>query len=430
MPDTRTKQLQLFDQTEVNYTPVSVKKGAACSACRFFCEDHCHIVYGEIAPNGYCDRYETVPPPPPPPEVAPIPVMIVEPPEMTMEMATDTPQTDALISRVVERVKAWLKPEPDGAFTVQKDLNGAWRWVATFTNNFMDRDHEIISDKALDKYLARLDMHLVPMPELWAAHVEGTKHGTADMVFSVGKFLIATGAFDTTPQAQKAIEYYRKSAAKVQLSHGFTFPKWALKDGVYQDINTFEITTLPPPLVGSNPYTDLEVNQSMKQITSDQQAALSQLFGKEYVDQLVATREAQSKELVEAGVAFKDFADVTEATTPATEPPAEEAATPAPAIAPAMAELLTQILEGQGELLSRLDASGKAYTALKAQADADKAAAETRTKALEADVAKLQSELRLSPRAASIATETKLTEKESEEVRKQQAAAEADPFFS
>lgn len=344
--------------------------------------------------------------------------------EETIETTENTVDEDGLFLRIWERVKdAIIPPKPDGVFTVQKDLKGQWRWVATYTNNFMDREGEIISDKALDGYLSRLDMGLVPMPELWAAHMPETKHGQADMVFAVGKFLIATGTFDDTPLAQKAIEYYRKNAAKVQLSHGFTYPKWALKGGVYEEINTFEITTLPPPLVASNPYTDMEV-MSMKQITPDTEAALAQLFGKEETEKLIASRTEQSKALEAAGVAYKDFADVAGAEAAVEAAPAEEAKKPDP-----VATLLQTLLEDMAELVQTQADQGKAFAAYRAQVDAKVKELTDVNTAQKSQIEKMQAELKLTPRAASTAPETKLSETDAAAIKQEIAKSEVDTFW-
>lgn len=346
--------------------------------------------------------------------------------EQTIETPEKTVDEDGLFLRIWERVKEVISPsKQDGVFTVQKDLKGQWRWVATYTNNFMDREGEIISDKALDGYLARVDMGLVPMPELWAAHIPETKHGKADMVFAVGKFLVATGTFDDTPLAQKAVDYYRKNAAKVQLSHGFTYPKWALKGGVYEDINTFEITTLPPPLVASNPYTDLEVNESMKQITPDTQVALAELFGKEETEKLIARRTEQSKALEEAGVAYKDFADVAGAEAAVEAAPAEEEKKPDP-----VATLLQTILADMGELLQAQTEQGKAFGAFRSAHDAKVKELTDANAALKSELVKVKAEIGLTPRAASSAQETKLSETEAAAVKQEMAKADADPFWN
>jgi hypothetical protein len=413
------KMMQMFMQDEVNYTPVSTARGKACSACRWFCGDHCHIVMGEIAPNGYCDRYEM---PPPMEESMPTPVTIVEP-EMQGEMSLQHKEAvneDNLFNRIWQRIQDVVNPpQEQSAFTVQKDLKGEWRWVASFTNNFKDRENEIISERALDGYLERVNAGFVPMPELWVGHIEETKHGKADMVFGAGNFVVAVGHFDDNEMGQAALKYYQKHANKTPLSHGFTFPEWGLKQGIYGVANPFEITTLPPPLIPSNPFTDFEVN-NMKQITPEQKAALALVFGAEKADAIVKTREQQSEEIKAAGVAFKDFVELK-----------EEDATAAPAVdtVKPMGELISALIESQGELLSLLTAQGKALKAFQDAQTTKDAETAKQLEAVNTLAEKLQAELKLTPRAASTANETKLSAKEAEEVKKQIDQTEADPFF-
>lgn len=333
-----------------------------------------------------------------------------------------------ILERVVEAVKDILSPQQDSAFTVQKDLNGKWRWMATFTNNFKDRDGEIISEKALDDYIERVNSGLIPLPELWLGHIEGTKHGQADMVFGVGSFVTAVGSFDDTPDALKAVDYYKKNASKVALSHGFTFPSWGLKDGIYDVVNVFEISVLPAPLVASNPFTEFEVN-NMKQISPEQQTALSLVFGKDKVDTIIESRRQQSEEIKAAGVAFKDFADVP------TETPATEAATVELDAVKPMADLVSDLIEAQGELLAVLTAHGKAIKFMQesvatkdAALVAEKSASAAEVTALKAQVEKLTAELALTPVRASEAAATKVTEEKAAELIGQ-PAQETDSFW-
>ncbi len=342
-------------------------------------------------------------------------------------METEVKQN--ILERVVEAVKEILNPSPDGAFTVQKDLNGKWRWMATFTNNFKDRDGEIISEKALDDYIERVNSGLIPLPELWLGHIEGTKHGQADMVFGVGSFVSAVGSFDDTPDAQKAVDFYKKNASKVSLSHGFTFPSWGLKNGIYDVVNVFEISVLPAPLVASNPFTEFEVN-NMKQISPEQQTALSLVFGKDKVDTIIESRRQQSEEIKAAGVAFKDFAEV-----PATETEADKPETVEVDAVKPMADLVSDLIEAQGELLSVLTAQGKAIKAMQESVATKEAATVTEKAALAAEVAtlkaqveKLTAELALTPVRASEAKATQVTEDQAKSILGQ-PAQERDTFF-
>lgn len=326
-----------------------------------------------------------------------------------------------VLERVWQRIADVISPKQDSAFTVQKDLKGEWRWMATFSNNFKDRDGEIISEKAWDGYLERIHTGLTPMPELWLGHIDGTKHGQADMVFGVGNFVNAVGHFDTPEIGKQAADYARKYGAKTALSHGFTFPTWGLKDGIYEVVNTFEISVLPPPLVASNPFTEYEVSD-MKQITPDQEAAMALYFGKEKADGIVESRRAMSEDIKAARVAFKDFADVPTEETPSEEP-APETDTKKP-----IADLLEALISDMGELVAAQAAQGKALKSVMEARVAEKSASAAELIALKAQVEKLSAELALTPVRASEAAATKVTEEEAAKLIGQ-PAQETDSFW-
>lgn len=414
---TDTKMTAPLTQAETNYIPLSVTKGKACANCRFFCPngeygDQCLIVqsYPEsILPTGYCDRWET---PPPMPEVEPIPVMIIEPEvdEMDSGMMSITPPKEGLVGKLVKKLFGKAE-QPSSAFTVYRTKGQAPRWFAVFSNNFEDRDGEIITDKAWDGWLNRVHMGFVPMPELWLGHIAGTKHGQADQVFAVGNFVCATGTFDDTPEAKAAIEYYTTKGRDTPLSHGFTFPKWAFEDGQYKVINTFEISTLPPPLVAANPFTEYEV-KDMKQITPEQAAALETVMGKGAVEKLSQLRE-QSEKIKEAGVSYKDFV-----ATEDTAPPAEDATKAAYAV------LLSDMMDSQADMLKVLEAS---QTAQKSAGERE-AALLKQVKDINARLDALTAKLGDTPRRASEDKRTELTDAEKSAL-KDQIPVEYDPMF-
>lgn len=412
------KVMTPLSQSEAGYIPVSVTRGKMCANCRFFCMgeegDHCMIVesYPEaIMQTGYCLRWEA---PPPMPEVEPIPVTIIEPPMEEEDSGQMMAVQDKPTVSLIQKLKGYIWPSPDFAkpFTVFKAADGLPRWIATFSNNFEDRDGEIISEKAWDGWLKRLDMGFAPMPELWIGHIPGTKHGQADMVFAVGNFVCATGTFDDTPEAKRAVQYYTTKGRDTPLSHGFTFPKWAFKDGVYEVINTFEISTLPPPLVAANPFTELEV-KDMKQITAEQLAALEKVVGKDSAAKIVTDLQTQSAKLQELGVNAKDFTDVDAPPVP-----------PAGESSKAMGDLLSDILDGQSHLLNLFENTATAAKAAREQ----NTTLEARIKSISAQVEALEAKLGDAPRRASEAAETKLSDAEKEALKKQ-LPVEYDPMF-
>lgn len=251
----------------------------------------------------------------------------------------------------VQRLKDLLTPAPkDEAFSVVKGLDGKWHWHAIHTNNFKDLEDEILTEKAHDAYIARVDMGLVPMPVLQGWHTEGTEHGEADLIWRNGHFVHSFGHFYDTPTAEKAIAYYRKNAGKLKLSHGFTSSEKDFDGKHYHDYNTFEISVLPP-YAAANPYTTFEEIVSMnKAMSEEKRRFLSALVGDDKVTEIEAKDDQRAKALEERRIEFKDLADV----TPAEKKPEAEATVKA------LGELYLESIEGQNETITMLGTVVKA----------------------------------------------------------------------
>lgn len=376
-------------QAEVNYLPLAPGNKKACANCRWFQVNgwdgeppECRIVqrWPEPIQNvGVCDRHEANPVNEPI-DMQPIPVVIVEAEEVvTMEKKPS----------IVDRIKdifTGSKDAPD--FEVFKDDAGVWHWHATYTNNYEDLEGEILSEKAHDKFINRLDMGLVPMPELWVWHTFGSAHGKAKLVWRNNHFIHAVGDFDDTAEAKAAIEYYRKN--KVKLSHGFTVPRWAFKDGIYEDYNTFEISTLPPK-AAANPYTSFEELKTMP-MTDEKRRQLKETFKWDdaKIAQVESMDENRAKALGELEVAYKDFADTTPDSKVETKATDKD-----------MGETLFSVMEGQNLLL---DVSKNILAIAKSQKEAnDKAAGEFKSQVekLQAELADVRKQLNMKPQRAS-----------------------------
>lgn len=194
------------------------------------------------------------------------------------------------------------------AFKVFAGDDGKQYWLATWTNNFEDRDGEIFSEKAINDYVKRVEVGIVPLPELWVAHAGAkTRIGQAEVVGTIGHFGIAAGSFDDTPRASAAAKYYRRHWKDTTISHGYAFPEWGFKEGVYNYFNTFEISPLER---GSeaNLFTSLEGVKAMA-LSEKTRAYLQRVFGSEF-EGLEADLAERGKALEELGVRYKDFADM------------------------------------------------------------------------------------------------------------------------
>jgi len=211
--------------------------------------------------------------------------------------------------KLAQRVAKWLKRKQ---FERAADGTGfkmeGNHWFVTWTNNFEDREGETFSAKAIEEYVTRVNGALVPYPELWVWHGgANTRIGMAEMVGTMGHFGVAAGTFDDTPHAVTAKSYFRKNAANTTVSHGFTYPPYALKDGVYGTFNTFEISLLERG-AEANLFTALEGVKMA--LNSKQDAYLRSIFGDDFLTQIVSDADERGEALKAVGVNYKDFARV------------------------------------------------------------------------------------------------------------------------
>lgn len=384
MADTAQKGMALYTQAEVNYTDYAVRRNpvnAVCQTCRWFSKAHitddgtvehfCHIVEPyplEIVATGYCEKWSERP------AVKPDIDDTQETEAVGVEVETDAmgddedglpiplraalsegaAMADDMEARTIGRYpsKQALADAAKTAETYTVKALGDGLWVAAFSNNFKDRQGEIISEAAFDRYLSRVQRGAVPMPELWVWHTAGTRAGKALWVDKAGHIVYAVGKFDDTPQG-RALEatMQRAKAGEFTLSHGFTYESWALKEGVYHDLNVFEISVLP---VGAeaNPYTAITaIREDSKMLTDEKKQFFTRVFGERAgeVIKLAENFEKAGKAIADAGVQYKEYADYT--------PPVETGAKAAnDDVETGYKDLVLDVVTSQGAVLTEVNA--------------------------------------------------------------------------
>lgn len=224
---------------------------------------------------------------------------------------------------------------PDNNITFTKDKNGALRFVATFSNNFLDRDNppEVFTEAAHKEFVAYIDGG-GEMPELWHWHTPGTKFGKADWIDYDNGFITATGLIDPEHEAEA------EALAKIKdlgLSHGYRYIPG--KDGEIDWYRTFEISVLPNSKA-ANPWQEFAIIESevKEMFNKDKREYLVSVLGEGKVAALEENNEARAKFLNDLGVDSKEFE--TEETPAETENGTETPATPD------VAELVKEITKG------------------------------------------------------------------------------------
>jgi chromosome segregation ATPase len=209
------------------------------------------------------------------------------------------------------------------------------------------------------------------------------------------------------------MEYYNSTKKAHAMSHGFTFPEEALKQGVYHEFNTFEISVLPPE-AAANPYTSYQSIKEAK-MNEKKRKYLEEVFGKEEAAKRIAEIERTNAATAKTAE-FKQFADITGLEHEASSgEKGSESDTDATGIKALLADLIgdsAEIAEGQ------LNA-GKAITALKTRLDKQ----DERIKALE-------DELAGTPEPASQSSETEFDNSDLENEAKGKEAGEKSGFWA
>lgn len=313
---------------------------------------------------------------------------VVVPPVLSIEMERNPKTFRDRLRDLIPKAKP-----RDDTFTVFKGTDGQWHWHAVFTNNFEDLEGEILTEKAHDNYIARLDMGLVPMPTLQVWHIPGSEHGEADMLFRNGHFVHAVGHFDDTPEGEKAIAYYRKNASKLKMSHGFTAPEWAFDGKHYEEYNTIEITTLPP-YAAANPYTSFEELMNMtKDITEEKRRQLALVVGDKKADEIIASSTEWGKSLEKVKIAYKDYADLSPTPNESSDDDSESRK--------ALSTIYGDLATGMNELMSIVTLQAKALEAKDAAIKALDTKFEAQTAAWQKELDALRTVVNMPPRRAS-----------------------------
>ena len=309
------------------------------------------------------------------------------------------------LSERIDDLRKKLSSTPSAKeFTVFKQADGRWRWLARSSNAYEDRDREIVSTKALDTDTARMqgDGAYGPMrfwhvgevgyatPLDWRTSFAGSglDIGATDFSAMDGRMLVESGTFkENAPVASIAA-----NPDAWQMSIGFTHPpNEPDASGVYHNVRIFERSLLPRGRA-ANPFTAIAVSKEATDMASLKEKWIEfvQLFnGDEAKAKEFAAQSAETQKEIEAkGVAFKEGdaaadASTTEAKAEGIEPEAEAAAEGdsvfvgdmlagefASLLTKSISEALTPMLTAQAELGKRVEA---AETATKEMREVDKA---------------------------------------------------------
>jgi len=241
--------------------------------------------------------------------------------------------------------------------------NGEIWHFAWSTNAFEDREKEIFSTKALEKYVSEAeskgDMGFF---NLW--HI-GTKENPSLSDFAeikwqgvIGRILVEAGPYLQDAKGQAAKKYFMEYADGDPdlapegwgASPEYRYLPEERKTGIYENIWKTRTSTLPR-LAAANIWTK---GATIMALSEQQKATAAKIFGEEAAAKIINDAEKASTEL-EARVAHKGEGE----STPETETPDNSVGVVLEALAaldlPALSATIQQLAEGQNQLNTRLD---------------------------------------------------------------------------
>lgn len=189
------------------------------------------------------------------------------------------------------------------AFTLQKDANGDWRWVGVASNNFIDRQNDIMSKAAHQRYVEFLNNNKGLEPRFMHWHLPGlVRKEKADFwmehegsLILSGKLTEAEARFLLKMQAQTDLGM---SVGGVALRRDDEDPR------VIEDYILFEVSDLPLQKA-ANPFTSLTT--ITKEVGMDKLQYLTQLMGsEEEASAFLKKIEASNTDLASAGLTSKE----------------------------------------------------------------------------------------------------------------------------
>lgn len=262
---------------------------------------------------------------------------------------------------------------------VVKQTDGSYRWVLISSSAYQDRDGEIVSQKALEADVARVDAEKDYGPLLWW-HEPRLPLGNADFNATHGPMLIESGTFKSTAVALGLKGHEAELGGSIAFNHPLTEPD---QEGVFNTVRRFERSILPKEKA-SNLFTRFSVKEHTD-MDNQKVDSLKAMLGDEVVAEILQSAEAQTKQADAAGVRRKEEKPDGVASL---APPAADVTPPMQATTPEALALV--IAQAMATALAPIQAEVTGLkTALNEQAQTKAASEAERQKAVDVQAAKV-----------------------------------------
>lgn len=249
--------------------------------------------------------------------VAPTPEFVINPPEPEAKASGRQPLMARLASMLAGIGGPTATPPVTTAhaLAVVKQTDGRLRWFARYSNAWLDKDQEILTEEAHKDYVSWA-YETGTFPELWLWHTGGTRFGEADWLDFSDGFAHASGLIDNGKES--VVESL--STKDIGVSHGFL----SLQQGKYvRRYRTYEISVLPKEraAVETSGFNVLDASKEseLMAFTEEKRKWLAAAIGDEAVATLEKSTESMAAQLKTLGVEYKEAETVEAAATAAND---------------------------------------------------------------------------------------------------------------
>lgn len=232
------------------------------------------------------------------------------------------------LSQAVTQGEAAVTQDP-GFFKAFRDKAGDLRWITIHSNKYRDREGEIFSEKAHRDYVDWA-METGQLPWLRLFHVEGTDIGRADVIgYDDAGFVIASGKFFDDPDSLAVAEKLLQMEG-LGCSHGYWYPTGALRDGIYHEYKSYEISILPVEHAANLLTTAFFAGEEIPMLDARAKEFLTQVMPDGRVEKIEQSVRALADVAESKGLSYKALAGeligAKDEPAAVADPPAPEAA--------------------------------------------------------------------------------------------------------
>lgn len=211
-------------------------------------------------------------------------------------------------SSVPELLKAAKEAKIGGepCILIEKDATGSWRAVLLSSNNFKDRDGEIIAQSAHEEYVDWVNKNMPDAAPVFATwHVPGTaRTHPIDFVGFENGFLI-----DSCPLTESEAASLLKMQETIDLGlsiGGIALARDPADPRIITKYRRFEVSDLPLARA-ANPFTDIELVSKEADMKPEQMKEyLTGMLGPERAEAVLTKMAISQDELRKAGVEEKE----------------------------------------------------------------------------------------------------------------------------